>query len=613
MAAGPQLILLLLRVELRRTIFGCTGSTFRRSVIGILLICSLPVTSTFSVSQPVINSITLRGNTAFAEREIEAWMSSRPGLPLSEVIFQADMIDVVNRYRTAGYYSARIDSVRRVPVGETGALDLVVYLREGRQTVVDSIIINGESSLSDEDILSTFQTRRGLPLNENVLENDITELLKRFETAGFPFARSGVEQIEMVGGEDESRLIVSLFVDSGNILTIDEFRIEGNSTTDPAVIVRETRFAPGEAFDPRKVDAIRPRLRRLNIFSSVSDPELYIRSNKGGLLIKVQEGNTNTFDGIIGYVPSGSTGESGFVTGLASVIMRNLFGTGRKLNLRWHREDRFSQELGFRYTEPWLLGYPVNLGGGFFQRKQDSTYVRRVFDLKTDLMLSDELSVAALFSSESVIPSDSLSGRVLRSSLVSGGVELQYDSRDDLYSPTGGARYRTDYQYGRKNISRIPVSLQSRIRPGVSIQRFTLDLEFFLEVFRRQVVALGVHGREVRGGQLEEGEMFRFGGMKSLRGYRENQFLGSRIAWSNLEYRFLLTQRSFLYGFFDAGYYLHPGSELRGMLQFEEVKFGYGLGIQLESGLGLMAISFALGEGDTFTTGKVHFGLINEF
>jgi outer membrane protein insertion porin family len=42
-------------------------------------------------------------------------------------------------------------------------------------------------------------------------------------------------------------------------------------------------------------------------------------------------------------------------------------------------------------------------------------------------------------------------------------------------------------------------------------------------------------------------------------------------------------------------------------------KTGYGIGIQVETGLGVMGVSFALGEGDSFSNGKIHFGLINEF
>jgi outer membrane protein insertion porin family len=146
------------------------------------------------------------------------------------------------------------------------------------------------------------------------------------------------------------------------------------------------------------------------------------------------------------------------------------------------------------------------------------------------------------------------------------------------------------------------------------VQRFTFDLDFYLPTFARQVLAFGVHGREVQSARPEEGEMFRFGGSRSLRGFRENQFLGSRLGWTNTEYRFLLARRSFFYGFVDAGYYFRSADELRGLSRADAFKYGYGIGVQLETGLGVLGVSFALGSDEpSFGNAKIHFGLINEF
>ena len=563
---------------------------------------------------PIIKSVTIVGNSAFSTREVLGWLSSKESLDYSEMVLKSDQRTIVQEYHRLGYFDARIDSIGAVLDLDSSFVELTIFIYEGRQTVVGSLKMNGQKSLTETEILDVFDTRIGSPLDASVLERDIDALLAGYEDIGYPFAHCQVAAMVERAGDEHDFLDIVLSIDEGDRITIDEIRVEGNTETDASVVVRETRLGVGEVFDPVKINAIRQRLKRLNIFANVSEPQLYMRGDKGGLLIKVQEGNTNTFDGVIGYIPGTSSGESGFVTGLASISMRNLFGTGRKLSLRWQREDRFSQELGIRYLEPWIFSLPVNIGGGFFQRKQDTSYVRRIFDLKSELMISEELSVGLLFSTENVIPSsDSTISRVFRSSTVTVGGELQYDTRDDIYSPTSGARYRTDYQYGRKRISSIPASLASLVAEKVTVQRFSLDLDFFLSTFSRQVFAFGFHGRELRSGQIDESEMFRLGGTNSLRGYRENQFLGSRVAWSNTEYRFLMARRSFIYGFIDTGYYMRVADDVRGIPKIDAFKYGYGIGVQLETGLGNLGVSFALGEGDSFSKGKVHFGLINEF
>ncbi len=563
-----------------------------------------------------IRSIEIRGNTAFTAREILGWLSSAPRLPYNQTVAANDVLRVRDAYLRQGFLAVEVGHTVVPSDGDTAHVDFILTITEGRQTLIGTITLRGNNHLPTDELLRQFDVRPGSVPDASVLERDVENLLIRYERAGYPFAQCTVEHLAVRAGEEHDSLDILLAIDEGRRVTIDEIRVEGNKETDPAVVVRETRIAEGEVFNPTKIDAIKGRLMRLNIFSDVSEPEVYVRNERSGLLIKVQEGSTNTFDGVIGYIPGGTADESGYVTGLVSVSMRNLFGTGRKLSFRWAREDRFSQELAVRYLEPWVFQLPANIGGGFLQRQQDSSYVRRVLDLKAEVMISEELSVAGVFNSESVIPSasDTLFRRVFQSSIVSFGSELVYDTRDDPYSPTSGARYRTDYQYGRKRFSKVPASLAAQIPARVSVQRFTFDLDFYLSTFRRQVLAVGVHGRELQSGHPEEGEMFRFGGSRSLRGFRENQFLGARIGWTNTEYRFLLARRSYFFGFLDAGYYLRPADDLRGIPKSDAFKYGYGIGMQVETGLGVLGVSFALGsDTPSFSSGTVHFGLINEF
>ena len=175
------------------------------------------------------------------------------------------------------------------------------------------------------------------------------------------------------------------------------------------------------------------------------------------------------------------------------------------------------------------------------------------------------------------------------------GANILYDTRNDLYSPTTGARYRIEYSYGKKNLDDASAPILSSGKSEV--QRLLLDLEFFIPAFARQVIAFGLHGYEVRGKEIQESDMFRFGGARTLRGYRENQFIGSRVAWTNAEYRFLLGRRSFLFGFFDTGYYSRPADVAERCRAEDGIKYGYGSGLRTDTPLGNISVSFALGTG----------------
>ena len=246
----------------------------------------------------IVRSIAVEGNVVFTSREILESIATRQSGVYSPSLAQADRMLLTDNYRRRGYLAPVIEFVPHQDLRDTSIVDLVITISEGKPTVVGFILPEGQQHFSFTDILSQFDLKVGDPLVEEVLENDIDQLLLRYERDGFPFAACQIGNLHARPGNDVDTVDVGLTVEEGNRVTIDEIRIEGNKETDPAVVVRETRIHSGETFNPVKVNAIKPRLLRLNIFSNVSDPELYVRNQKNGLLIKVQEGSTNTFDGV---------------------------------------------------------------------------------------------------------------------------------------------------------------------------------------------------------------------------------------------------------------------------------------------------------------------------
>jgi outer membrane protein insertion porin family len=580
-------------------------------LLTVLALLGSPASSS-GQSGPRIRSISIEGNTNLSTEEILDVLTLKRGARFSDSSLGVNIDQLLRRYRDEGFYAAVVDSVSKRMSDDRTDIDISLYIHEGEQTELGKLEITGNHALSTEEILSNFESKEGEPLNQLQLESDIEALLKRYDEIGHPFAQVEVESLSTYKEKGESKLLVRLDIHEGATTTIEEIKVEGNKDTKDYVILRELRLEPGEVYNNEKVQAMKQRLERLGLFSSVSDPELYMTKKGGGLLIKVQEGNSNTFDGIVGYLPKSGDNQGGYFTGFVNVSLRNLFGTGRQLGVRWQTENQQTQEAELHYLEPWVLGSPVTVGIGFLQREQDSTYVRRKIDLNGDLMLSENFIVSLLFGQDHIIPSSSLTGAfVSRSQTTTVGGAIRYDSRDDPYSPTGGILYRSDYQVGRKTVS--ATSSTSPSDQDYFVKKFSLDVEFYLEPFSRQVIGTALHAKDLRSDHIEDADLYQFGGTNTLRGYRENQFRGSSIAWSNLEYRFLMGRRTFVFGFLDTGYYFRPADELLGEASSQAFKVGYGIGFRVDTSLGVLGVSYALGQGDTFSTGKIHFGIVNQF
>jgi outer membrane protein insertion porin family len=571
-------------------------------------------------------------HSVFTERYILEIISSKQNDLFSEVKLKTDMSKIASLFSSECYYNTNVKIDSLAYSSDSSLVDINISVGSGGQSLIKSLEISGNTAFTKDEILYKWESKIGSCLIQAQLESDLENLISRYENNGYPFASAKVGKISYADSAS-SQLIIQIEIDEGPKVKIDRIEVEGNTDTKAGVVIRETRIQRGEVYNSDRIKNIPRLLNRLKIFSSVNEPSLYLipdTSRKiqdinaqnspfqslstkgengiqsGGLLIKVAEGSTNTFDGVVGYLP-GSIGEKGYFTGLVDVGMRNLFGTGRKLSVKWMRDDKFSQEIGIRYVEPWLFDYPISVSGSFFQRQQDTTYIKRIMELKSDFLITENFTLSGMFSQENIIPSSEIANQYIQSSgTTSGGAEVHYDTRDDIYNPTSGINYRSDYYIGRKKL----YSLKQKL----TLQRIGLDVELFYETFSRQVAALGLHGRELRSDDIEVSDLYRFGGTNTMRGYRENQFLGSRIVWTNLEYRFLMARHSFFFGFFDFGYYFHPAIAKSNITSSSEnAKYGYGIGMRIETGLGIIGVSFAFGKGDSFSQAKLHFGLINDF
>jgi len=468
---------------------------------------------------------------------------------------------------------------------------------------IHSVTIEGASAFSPKQLLSQMQSIVGAQFDTALIVNDIEMLLHWYENNGYPFTKINVESCSLYTGETKQQLSLVLSLEEGPLVYIESFRVEGNTVTQSDIILREINFRRGEMYNHKKIERIPRKLERLAFFSSIGEPKLFVNENGGILQLNVQEGKFNSFDGVLGILPA-SQENATTITGMINIGMRNLFGTGRNAAIYWHRENALTQELSLRYVEPWLFSSPLNASVGFFQRKQDSSYVKRSTDLKLELPLNDDLAFNLVFSQETVTPSETNTS-THRSTSTFVGAEINYDTRNRLNVPTSGGLARLQIDWGSK-------SFYGTEKSVFSVRRFTSDVEQYFSTVSRQIIATSIHSREIQSKVLGISDLFQFGGATSLRGYREKQFSASRIVWSNTEYRLLLSEKSFTFVFFDAGYLYHPpvASLVRAQ---EDFLFGYGVGVLLETQAGNLGVSFALGEGDTFSRMKIHVQLINQF
>ncbi|MCI0699157.1 BamA/TamA family outer membrane protein [candidate division KSB1 bacterium] len=557
-----------------------------------------------------------------AEGELSAGdLNALAGLGKNRILRVADFETTIRRVLGAlqarGFYFAQIDSVVSEATTRLNTVEARVYLGSNVKVQFAPVVKITDSTAYFSVSRENPNNWRG-KIDEEKLLQCLTERLEDFAKRGYPLACFYIDSVVMAANEnDEALAKLYLQFDPGPAVRIDSIVVRGNKLTKRSVLARELPVRVGDSFNFDKVQSIPDRLMRLGYLQSVAPPQLALDTRGRYLLdIAIVEGNSNWLNGVAGYNPGEGT-QKGFVSGLIDVKFGNLLGTGRQINARWEKRSRQTQELALRYREPWVLGYPVHLAGGFQQLIQDTTYVERRWEFAAELPVGQNFTASGHVAKESISP-DSLARirfNLPHSSVISVGATLRYDSTDDPINPRRGVFYTTTVETGRKTTDQV-IGVEGK---KFSRDKILVDLHWLLPTLGPQVLSLAVHGRQVKSNAPPEilvTDQFRFGGATTLRGYREEQFRGSRVAWSNVEYRHLLSRRTRAFLFFDAGYY--SGFEYVNAIspqlnQVENNVYAWGFGARIDTPLGIVGVDYGLGEGDALTNGKVHVSLVNSF
>lgn len=561
----------------------------------VLLLAPVPV-----AAEGTITAILFRGTGSLSREDAARVFGLRAGDAWSEAAERAAVDALLAAYAIRG----RLESEATVRAEEEEAgVRLDVTVREGPIVPVGRVEIAGVESPDAEEALARFDTRAGRILEPRRLEDDMDRLLRSYARNGRPFAR-----VIVTGVTDEEGPAVGLDlrVVEGPLLTLGDVRVTGNTRTRPSTIRRLSGLRFGGAYDQNAVDASRQRLLRSGLFRVVEEPAARIDWDAKTAIVElnVEEAPTNRIAGVFGYAP-GADGEKGVFTGFVDVEFRNILGTARRGGARWERISPESRHATLFYREPWVLGGPFSIGGRVEQTLRDSTYSRVTGTLGADVDLSRRVSASFSTSLEDMKPRSETSA-VPKSRRATGGAAFRFDGRDFPANPRRGLFLHVGAEYGERKIDEDA----ERNIDGDRIRQATLDagVGLYRPLGTGSVAAVEVEGigRFTDAAYVPAYDQFYLGGARTLRGYDEDRFRGSRIAWSRVEYRYLLGALSRVFLFVDTGY-IFARRELEGEIVRDEfVRTGYGFGLRVDSPAGVIGIDYGLGRGDSFGNGKIH-------
>ncbi len=571
----------------------------------------------------LIRQITFDGVDHLDRKQLSKLIGIDAGQPYLQTEMVAGFNRVLEKYREDGFVFASIEpEITSLPPDQ---VHIRLHIHEGTRARTGEITIEGNHLLSTDDLRRALGLRKGTPFSHVAFEGGIDKILTLYSERGYPKAE--IEPTDFHLSEGQGTVDLRLQIREGDQVRIGAVKLSGLQKTKSEVVLRELPVQAGDIFDQRKIDQSFHRLVNLGYFYEVSPSLLEEGITPAEIVFnaKVTEARTGRFSGVIGYappttefdppIPSASGGNRGVLTGVIEARETNLLGTGRGANFLW--KSGLLRTLKIGYTEPWAFGKPIKIGVEYSQVKQRNQFTdaesnenaasatagarfRRLFEGS----LGFSYKRIGLPTNDSFLPATSPSmhspiidvAAPAAQSGVKYGVtlELTRDSRDYFLNPTRGRFDGVAFEFSRGDFK---------------LRKLWVDLQGYFPTWRRQVIALGLHGAAAWGDNIPPTELFYLGGANTLRGYDEDWFFGPRRVYANIEYRLLVGRTSQFFVFTDLG----AVTQVDQPTVFDPLRVGYGFGMRLESKGGLLRMDYGLAEGSSALEGKIHVNLGTSF
>jgi outer membrane protein insertion porin family len=528
--------------------------------------------------------------------------------------------DLIIQLKQKGYYIAKLDSFQFYPEPSLSSGKLQLHFSMGPLFILHNVKWNMPDSIQgryDEYVQSIAFDYYEKPYTESSQNQMFARILVLFENSGYPLCKITTEAFSLDSlSLNELGFNLIIHIDPGKLIKISGLKLPEDSDIDNSYLEKSFRFHKNELYQENRIERYERILRKQDFVKTTEKPVL-VQDEKGHYFLRLNFEKTpvTTLDGVVGYVPppANDPTESGYFTGLFNIGLKNLFGTGRRLDVYWQKPDRFSEEFRVKYREPYMLGLPFHVGAMLHRLVRDTTYIEWEYSLNAEVPINENLSGFIRLFNREVFP-DSLASAQLRlpqTRAIHSEIGLKWDSRSDLYNPRKGILFSAYFDYGtQRNVGPQYLLIEDSLADRTNVRKVSGEIALFLEGFKNQVLALHLHSILIgyQGTQVRPPDMFWFGGATTVRGYRENQFFGDKVGWLNAEYRFLVGPRTRLFVFTDLAYYSRNLPEKK-----EEYLVGYGAGLSFPGPIGILQVDYGLARNLSFREGKIHFRIINEF
>jgi hypothetical protein len=435
-----------------------------------------------------------------------------------------------------------------------------------------SICINiGENFGGYFENVKNHSVEIGLDKTEVFLKDAIA----RFEKKGFSLAKLKLDNFRKV----KNVLVADLKIDLGNKRRFSKIVIKGLEKFPEGVKRDIERSYKNKVFNQNVLEKINSDFDRLRFAKQTKYPEILFTKDSTNIYVYLQKAEANNFDGFLGF--GNDDKDKLRFNGYLDLNLVNILKSGETFSLFWKSDGADQKTFNASLELPYLFRSPIGLKTQLNIFKQDSTFqtTKTAIDLGYILNTRSRIYVGYQSSESNALLKTNLNSiSDYENSYVTNQFEF-IDFRNNLSLFPEKTKISIKYGFGNRNS-----------KTENQKQFFTeINLKYDLYLNLKHSFNIRSQNYYLKSNKLIINELYRYGGINSIRGFNENSLQANFLASILLEYRYLLSPTLYVHSISDFGYFRDETSATEGNL------LGIGLGFGLLTKNGLLNLVYANG------------------
>lgn len=468
-------------------------------------------------------------------------------------------------------------------------------------TKINRIRIYFDSSFN-VDLLKFINHKEGegfFELDIPALESTLKKLNSKIAEQGDPFSTL---QLVNISKYNSDLILSDLKIITNQKRRIDKIVLKGYEKFPQSYMRRFLKLKTGKSFNLNAIKEKVELLENLRFAKKIKDPEVLFTQDSTTLYIYVEKTRTNNFDGFLGFGTNENTNKIEF-DGYLDLRLTNNLNFGETLNLFYKSDEIDQQTFKVDVDLPYIFASPIGLQVGLNLFRKDSTFLNANQYAKINYQINTQHRIGVGITSTNstnLLDNDT----TILNDYTTDYYTLNYNyTKSQYYDPLFPINFWFDLSSGfGDRINDVGKQNQSV---------FNIDTYKIFNLNNKNSIYIRLNGAVLSSNDYLDNELFRFGGINSIRGFEENSLVANLYGVINTEYRYRLSSNIYVHSVFDAAYFENQ------LTDSKEKLYGFGFGLGLLTNSGLFRLNYSSGKTENrqfkLSDSKVHVSLTATF